>query len=74
MVVHESLVCSEQFKLSSVLQENPACPADPVSFAYLNPFQQWLYAFDTEDNWGTQTQLFKQVQTFTDAPEGNTMH
>ncbi len=37
-------------------------------------FQQWLYAFDTEDNWGTQTQLFKQVQTFTDAPEGNTMH
>ncbi len=25
-------------------------------------------------NWGTQTQLLKKVQTFTDAPEGNTMH
>ncbi len=27
MVVHESLVCSEQFKLSTALQKNPPCPA-----------------------------------------------
>ncbi len=29
----------------------------------------WDPSFHTEDNWGTQTQLLKKVQTFTDAPE-----
>jgi len=29
----------------------------------------WDPSFHTEDNWGTQTQLLKKVQTFTDALE-----
>ncbi len=29
---------------------------------------------DFEINWGTQTQLLKKVEAFTDASEGNTMH
>ncbi len=35
MVVHESLVCSEQFKLSSVLQKNPPCPAESSDLQHL---------------------------------------
>ncbi len=82
MVVHESLVCSEQLnwalffrKILHVLQilqfSNIFCifepfPAVTVSF--------WDPSFHTEDNWGTQTQLLKKVQTFTDTPEEHTMH
>jgi len=39
-----------------------------VTVGFLGPY------FHTEDNWGTQTQLLKKVQTLTDAPEGNTKH
>ena len=69
-------------KLSSVLQKNPPAPADSSVFKHFCIFEPfpavtvwfWDSSFHTEDNWGTQTQLLKKVQTFTDAPEGNTMH
>ncbi len=34
----------------------------------------WDPSFHTENNRGTQTQLLQKVQSFTDAPEGHTMH
>ncbi len=49
VVVHESLVCPEQFKLSAVLQKILQLPLIlwfSSIFVYLNPFQQWLYDFE----------------------------
>ncbi len=62
MFVHESLVCPEQL--------NCLCTffGFPASFAYSSN------DFDTADDWGTYTQLLQKIQTFTDAPEGTTMH
>ncbi len=77
------LFVPEQFELSTVLQTNPPrfCRFLQFSsiFCIFEPFPAvtvwfWDPSFHTEDNWGTQTQLLKKVQTFTDAPEGNTMH
>ncbi len=82
MVVHESLVCSEQLnwtlffrKILHVLQILQVYSI----FWVFEPFPavtEWFWdpSFHPEDNWETQTQLLKKVQTFTDAPEGNTMH
>ncbi len=50
MVVHESVVLFWKVKLSSVLQKKSSMSCRifsfPASFAYLNPFQQWLYDFE----------------------------
>ncbi len=82
MVVHESLVCSEQLnwalffrKILEVLQNLQVSSI----FCIFEPFPAvtvwfWDPSFHTEDKWGTQTQLLKKVQTFTDAPEEHTMH
>jgi len=78
MMVVESLVCSEQLscpmfyrKTLQVLQVLQFSS----SFCIFEPFPAvtvcfWDPSSHTEDNWGTQTQLIKTVQTFTDAPEG----
>ncbi len=75
IVVHESLVCPEQFKLPAVLQKksSSSCTffAFPASSAYFEPFPKWLYDFEihiftlrtTEDSYTTITK----VKTFTDA-------
>ncbi len=34
----------------------------------------WDPSFHTEDNWGTQRQLLKEVKKLTDSPEGNTIY
>ncbi len=77
MVVHESLVCPEQLNWA-VLQKNQILQFSSI-FCIFEPFPAetvwfWAPSFHTEDNWGTQTQLLKKVQTLTDASEGNTMH
>ncbi len=82
LVVHESLVCSEQLnwalffrKILQVLQNLQFSSI----FCIFEPFPAvtvwfWDPSVHMEDNWGTQTQLLKKVQTFTDAPEEHTMH
>ncbi len=69
MVVHESLVCSEQLngalffrKILHVLQILQFSSI----FCIFEPFPAvtvwfWDPSYHTEDNWGTQTQLFKRV-------------
>ncbi len=69
MVVHESLVCSEQlnwalffrkiFHVLQILQFSSI-------FCIFEPFPTvtvwfWDPSFHTEDNWGTQTQLLKKI-------------
>ncbi len=69
-------------ELSTVLQTNPPRSVDSAVFQHLCIFEPfpavtvwfWDPSFHTEDNWWTQTQLLKKVQTFTDAPEEHTMH
>ncbi len=70
IVVHESLVCPEQFNCQQInrllfLQKNPSGPTNSYLssiFVYLNlPFQQWTVwfwdpSFHTEDNWGIHVQ------------------
>ncbi len=48
IVVHESLVGSEQFNCCSSEKSSSSCTffGFPAFSAYLNPFQQWLYDFE----------------------------
>ncbi len=79
IVVHESLVCSEQFNcllfFRKILQLTLILWFSSI-FVYLNPFQQWLWFWDlyfhTEDSWGTHMQLLQKIQTLSDAAEGET--
>ncbi len=82
MFIHESLVCPEQLNcllfFRKILHVLHILRFSSI-FCIFEPFLAmsvwfWDPSFHTEGNWGTQIQLLKKVQTFTDAPEGNVMH
>ncbi len=70
MVVHESLVCSEQLNWALFFRKNHPCPAYSSVFSIFCIFEPskavtvwfWDPSFHTEDNWGTQTQILKKFK------------
>ncbi len=68
-VLYESLVCSEQLNWALFFKKNPLCPAKYSVFQHILHFEPfpavtvwfWDPYFNTEDNWGPQTQLLKKV-------------
>ncbi len=67
LVVHESLVCSEQLNWALFLQTNPPRSVDSAVFQHFCIFEPfpavtvwfWDPSFHTEDNWGDSNTTIK---------------